>query len=405
MIKSTKLASVALSLVFSTVALAEDSVRVLIQNDLLNAIGAKAQVTDSKLDLSVAELTPEQRHRAHELSHEFRRCGGYELLDDNSVMAEQDIFSSLAKMNEQNEQYTTSMSFLSVPIAFNTEVANAVNMVSTANVQSNIEWISSYPTRHHASTNKNQHVMDAKAQVESWLQQSGLRGSVDLIAHSRTAQNSLRVRIEGSRAPNEIVVLGGHFDSISGWFSRNPSPGADDNASGSACLFEALRVVLSQGKAPERTLEFFWYAAEEVGLVGSKEIAISYKGASKDVVAVLQLDMTMFPGDGVFTLGSMTDYTSSWLRQVMADLNQLYVGATIIESQCGYGCSDHASWYRQGYPTLMPFESTMDSMNDLIHTENDVASSRTSYEHAAMFSKIAVAFAMELANSDIRQPY
>ena len=101
----------------------------------------------------------------------------------------------------------------------------------------------------------------------------------------------------------------------------------------------------------------------------------------------------------------MTDYTSSWLRQILVDLNELYIGATIVESECGYGCSDHASWYRQGYPTLMPFESSMNSMSKVIHTEQDVPSDRTSYVHATMFSKIAVAFALELANSDVRQPY
>ncbi len=146
-----------------------------------------------------------------------------------------------------------------------------------------------------------------------------------------------------------------------------------------------------------------WYAGEESGLLGSAEIAQTYKQKNANVVGVLQLDMTLFAGDGEFTLGSMTDYTSVFLRNLLVELNRLYVNAKIIESKCGYSCSDHASWYRQGFPTLMPFEATMEKMNNQIHTTNDVINSSSNFRHSAMFSKIAIAFAMELGNSNLHE--
>ena len=78
--------------------------------------------------------------------------------------------------------------------------------------------------------------------------------------------------------------------------------------------------------------------------------------------------------------------------------------ARLIADHCGYACSDHASWYRQGYPTLMPFESDTEHMNGQIHTEGDVVSSRTSFSHALAFAKIAVVMGMDLANSSEHQP-
>lgn len=181
------------------------------------------------------------------------------------------------------------------------------------------------------------------------------------------------------------------------------APGADDNASGSANLIEALRILMTRPQ-PERTIDIFWYAAEEQGLLGSAEIAKQYKAEKKDVIAVLQLDMTLFPGSGELVIGSMTDFTSAWLRDYLKAVNETYLHARIVEDRCGYGCSDHASWSRQGYPALMPFEATFKASNKNIHTSKDIISPALSFKHSAVYSKIALVMALDLGNSTARQP-
>ena len=151
------------------------------------------------------------------------------------------------------------------------------------------------------------------------------------------------------------------------------------------------------GTPPARTIEIYWYAGEEGGLLGSAEIAKDAKDKAKKVVGVLQLDMTLFAGSGEFTLGSMTDFTSQEMRDLLVQINRDYIGANIVEDKCGYGCSDHASWYRNGYPTLMPFEATVKGMNGNIHTARDTVSSTSNFRHSAMFTKIALAFLMSLS--------
>jgi leucyl aminopeptidase len=99
----------------------------------------------------------------------------------------------------------------------------------------------------------------------------------------------------------------------------------------------------------------------------------------------------------------MTDFTSSWLRNYLVDLNANYVKARIVDDKCGYGCSDHASWHRQGYPALMPFEATFNGMNHALHTAKDIISTSSNFRHAAMFAKIAVAMGMDLGNSAARE--
>lgn len=72
---------------------------------------------------------------------------------------------------------------------------------------------------------------------------------------------------------DEIVIIGGHLDSIN---QSNPtngrSPGADDNASGIAVLSEVLRAIVDNDYKPQRTIQIMGFAAEEVGLRGQKRL-------------------------------------------------------------------------------------------------------------------------------------
>jgi hypothetical protein len=64
----------------------------------------------------------------------------------------------------------------------------------------------------------------------------------------------------------ETVILGGHIDSTAGGAS-NRSPGADDDASGSAAVLEVFKILMASGFVPDRTVEFHAYAAEEVSAI------------------------------------------------------------------------------------------------------------------------------------------
>lgn len=85
---------------------------------------------------------------------------------------------------------------------------------------------------------------------------------MDLIDHQSTKQKSIRVRLEGASAPQEILVFGAHFNSIA-LFGNGNAPGADDDASGSSNLLEVLRVVLTQPQTA-RSLEFSFTRVRKV---------------------------------------------------------------------------------------------------------------------------------------------
>jgi len=208
--------------------------------------------------------------------------------------------------------------------------------------------------------------------------------------------------IEGSTNKDEIVIIGGHADSISGYFGREKAraPGADDNASGIASITEIIRVLMDNNYKPERTLMFMGYAAEEVGLLGSKDIANSFKAQGKNVVGVVQFDMTNHKGSQNLDIVFMEDYTNAAQTKFMGSLIDTYIANVSWGfSRCGYGCSDHASWHNAGYPASMPFESTMGDINHKIHTADDTIDAPGSggtADHAEKFAKLGVSFAVEM---------
>jgi leucyl aminopeptidase len=408
---ATKLAALnmlAVSFTLTVFASTSPEKPVLADRDLLAAAGIPILAVESATNVGYAKLSEEQEASLTKLAHSLNRCGGFEMLPYSSNVDPRSplithVFGQLKKQSAKNAKFHPST------LAFNTvqdqpAIESAVKEVSESNIRSTVEFLAAFPEREHRSAQPNIHVAAMKTRLENMLAAATVPWKLDLISHNSTHQQTIRVRFPGAKRPGEIVVLGGHLDSINQeYWGNGQAPGADDNASGSADIIETMRI-LSTKTQSERTIDFFLYAGEEGGLLGSAEIAADYKKQNQDVIGVLQLDMTLFPGNGEFVLGSMTDFTSAWLRSYLETLNGIYIKAKIMDDKCGYGCSDHASWYRQGYPTLMPFEASFDGMNHNLHTSRDTIDSHSSFSHAAMFGKIALVFAMDLANSELREP-
>jgi hypothetical protein len=86
-------------------------------------------------------------------------------------------------------------------------------------------------------------------------------------AAEKPAWVNIFLELPGSVAPEEVLLIGAHFDAVPG------SPGADDNGSGVAALLEVARV-LKAGPPRRRTVRFALFNLEEVGLIGSTRYAV-----------------------------------------------------------------------------------------------------------------------------------
>jgi leucyl aminopeptidase len=282
-----------------------------------------------------------------------------------------------------------------------TVVNPLLQQIEISNIWDTIQVLSAYHTRYYTTATG---VNAVRELAQQYREIAGNRLGVDIHVfeweHS-WQQPSLVVEITGTNPNGERVVIGGHIDSTAGGASPR-SPGADDDASGSATVLEVFRVLVESMPAfrPQRTLEFQAYAAEEVGLRGSQDIARYYRSNGYNVIGMLQLDMTGYVGrpncPNCPTIGLVTDYTNAQLTSFVRGCIAEYCDLAVTLTQCGYGCSDHASWTSSNYPASFVFETPFSSSNPNIHTGND-AIGHLNRQHALEFAKIGVAFCVELS--------
>jgi leucyl aminopeptidase len=224
-----------------------------------------------------------------------------------------------------------------------------------------------------------------------------------------TLQPSVILTIQGTTTPSEVVVLGGHQDSIAGSnCATSRAPGADDDASGIAVLSEIIRAAMARGYQPQKTVKFMAYAAEEVGLRGSAQIAQQHQQQGVNVIGVLQFDMTNYSESRGIDLVYIQDYTHFFQNEFVEDVADRYVPSgesdpSRTTTLCGYGCSDHASWtLAGGFPASFPFESRFGQHNPEIHTIDDtLAVSGGHARRSVPYAQLGAAYMAELAKGSL----
>jgi leucyl aminopeptidase len=321
------------------------------------------------------------------------RCGGY-IVHDSRAEAEAAMTAA------------TRASYLPPPADFTideqTLVGQLLPELDQANILATFTHLSTaYNNRYYLNTSGEQSALWIRDQ---WQAMAAGRSDVTVTTYSHAGyvQPSVILTIDGATLPDEVVVLGAHLDSIQGGADNTDpatlAPGADDDGSGIATLTEVVRVLMANGFAPDRTVKFMGYAAEEVGLRGSGDIAADHAAAGTNVVAVMQLDMTDYNGS-VEDIALIDDYTNATLTSFIIDLIETYQPTlSWTYTTCGYACSDHASWTAEGFPSAFPFEARFGQYNPTIHTTGDtVATLGNSAAHALKFAQTALAFTVETA--------
>lgn len=105
---------------------------------------------------------------------------------------------------------------------------------------------------------------------------------------------NLVVEHQGTRRPEQIVILGAHYDTVP------ETPGADDNASAVAMLIEVARLL--NGVSARRTLRFVAFANEEPPhfysqTMGSQVYAGQCRQRGEAIVGMLCLEMVGYYTD------------------------------------------------------------------------------------------------------------
>ena len=187
------------------------------------------------------------------------------------------------------------------------------------------------------------------------------------------AYENIFVEKKGMVSPEKIIVVGAHYDTVTG------TPGADDNGSGVAGLLELAR--LSADETPEKTIQFVAFTLEEPPLfrsryMGSYVYAESLHESGRDVEGMICLEMIGYfsdePGSQVFplpffrwmypTTGNFITLvgnlkSKSFLKRIekgFKDGSGLPVETLATVSFVpGVDFSDHRSFWQFGYDAVM----------------------------------------------------
>ncbi|MCG3128298.1 MAG: hypothetical protein CHACPFDD_03180 [Phycisphaerae bacterium] len=204
----------------------------------------------------------------------------------------------------------------------------------------------------------------------------------DYVAHEsyavdgKTSATNVIVERTGTTQPEQIVILGAHYDTVP------ETPGADDNASAVAVLIEVARLL--QSIAHRRTIRFVAFACEEpphfyTQTMGSDVHARGCRQRGERVVGMLCLEMVGYysrephsqrrppgiprlfswlvpsRGDFLAAVGNLRSWRLCWRfrrgfrRAARFPLFSIVLPEAVREIRL----SDNGSFWDYGYPALM----------------------------------------------------
>ena len=185
----------------------------------------------------------------------------------------------------------------------------------------------------------------------------GVTGSLRIRNELRRIESqNVVAKIEGSDAPDEVVMYVAHWDHM----GVDPSldgdqifNGAADNATGTAGLIEIARAFTWAPEPPRRSILFLAVTAEEQGLLGSRHYADNPLYPAAQTVAALNMDVLnqwgrtrdlTIVGFGQSELDAVAAETAAELGRTLAPDPEPEKGF--------YYRSDHFSFARAGIPAF-----------------------------------------------------
>jgi carboxypeptidase Q len=187
---------------------------------------------------------------------------------------------------------------------------------------------------------------------------------------SNTDSFNVIAEIPGATKPNELVMVGGHFDS---W---HMGTGATDNAAGSTVAMEVMRILKSLNLKMDRTVRMGLWGGEEEGLLGSAAYVKEHFADPATMKPTTEHEnfSSYFNVDngtgrirGIYLQGN--EMARPIFEAWFAALKDLTPGVITIRDTGG---TDHQSYDRVGLPGFQFIQDPMDYETRTHHSNMDV---------------------------------
>jgi Zn-dependent M28 family amino/carboxypeptidase len=219
---------------------------------------------------------------------------------------------------------------------------------------------------------KHHKLLEAAAWLEKELSRAGYEVQKQAFVSRGRECHNLAVELKGTARPEEIVVVGAHYDSVEG------CPGANDNGTGVAATLALARRFA--GRSGERTVRFAFFANEEpphfqTDQMGSFHYAQGCRERDEKIVGMISLETIGYYSDEAgsqqypFPFGLKYPSTGNFIALVGNSASQKLVeqavgsfrrhakfpseGAALPGWIPGVAWSDHWSFWEAGYPAMM----------------------------------------------------
>ena len=236
--------------------------------------------------------------------------------------------------------------------------------------------------------------------IEQTLTASGYAVTSQRFRVEPVEVRNIEVEVKGGELTSEIVIVGAHYDSVSG------APGANDNGSGVAAMLELARLL--RESSPGRTLRFVAFVNEEPPFylgddMGSRRYARRSRERGETIAAMLSLETIGYYSDEPgsqrypFPLGLFYPSTGNFIgfvsnlssRPLLHEALASFRRHAGIPSEGvaapawipGVDWSDHSSFWREGWQALMVTDSALYRYPHY-HTERDTPD-KVDYERLA----------------------
>jgi Zn-dependent M28 family amino/carboxypeptidase len=214
--------------------------------------------------------------------------------------------------------------------------------------------------------------------LTSQLRDLGYEVGVQEYAVAGKVVRNLDTEVRGATLPEEVIVVGAHYDSVPG------CPAANDNGSGVAAVLEMAR--LMRDERPARTVRFALFVNEEPPYfqsdqMGSRAYARRCRERGEKVVAMLSLETIgfysdargsqqypppfdrFFPSEGNFIAFVANTASADLVTRVVGSFRAHTPfpseGIAAPEQIEGIGFSDQWSFWQEGYPAVMVTDTAM----------------------------------------------
>jgi carboxypeptidase Q len=187
---------------------------------------------------------------------------------------------------------------------------------------------------------------------------------------SNTDSFNVVAEIPGATKPNEVVMVGGHFDS---W---HMGTGATDNAAGSAVAMEVMRLLKTTHLKMDRTVRIALWGGEEEGLLGSRAYVKEHfadtatmktTSEHENFAGYFNIDNGTGRIRGIYL--QQNEMVRPIFEQWFAALKDLTPGIITIRNTGG---TDHQSYEAVGLPGFQFIQDPMDYDTRTHHSNMDV---------------------------------